>query len=99
MTESKTDEAEPKRIQHATVFVPDGKVKHFVSRFEKYAQTEPKKKRERRHEDMLDPRRHVCAWPRCAGCGRTAPRPIRRTTRPSGGRCGCAGTTATSFRG
>ncbi len=55
VTESQTIDAKPKRIQHATVFVPDGKVKHFVSRFEKYASTRPKKKREPRHEAMLDP--------------------------------------------
>lgn len=53
--ETKTDGAEPKRVQRATVFIPDGKLKHFVSRFEKYVQTMPKKKGERRYEDMLDP--------------------------------------------
>lgn len=45
----------PRRIERATVFVPDGKVKHFVSRFTTYSKTTPKKKGERRHEDMLDP--------------------------------------------
>lgn len=45
----------PRRIERATVFVPDGKVKHFVSRFAAYSKTTPKKKGERRHEDMLDP--------------------------------------------
>jgi hypothetical protein len=55
VTETKTNETEPKRVQHATVFVPDGKVKHFISRFEKYAQAAPKKKGERRHEGMIDP--------------------------------------------
>ena len=55
VTETKNNEAEPKGVQLATVFIPDGKVKHFVSRFEKYAQTAPKKKGERRHEGMLDP--------------------------------------------
>jgi hypothetical protein len=40
--------------QHATVFVPDGQLKHFVECLEKYALETPKKKRERRHEDMLD---------------------------------------------
>ena len=44
-----------KRVQLATVLVPIGKVKHFVSRFARYSSTEPKKKRERRHESMLDP--------------------------------------------
>lgn len=47
--------AEPRRIERATVFVPDGKVKHFVERFAAYAKATPKKKGERRHEDMLDP--------------------------------------------
>ncbi|MCY1082978.1 S8 family peptidase [Archangium lansingense] len=50
-----TDEAKPRRIERATVFVPEGKVKHFVSRFESYAKSTPKKKGERRHEEMLDP--------------------------------------------
>lgn len=50
-----TNEVEPRRIERATVFVPDGKVKHFVTRFEVYAKTTPKVKGERRHEDMLDP--------------------------------------------
>lgn len=40
--------------QYATVFVPDGQLKHFFGRLEKYALETPKKKRERRHEDMLD---------------------------------------------
>lgn len=55
VTQSKTAEPEPKVIQRATVFVPDGKVKHFITRFEAYASTAPKKERERRYEDMLDP--------------------------------------------
>lgn len=50
-----TVEAQPRRIERATVFVPEGKVKHFLKRFESYAKTTPKKKGERRHEDMLDP--------------------------------------------
>jgi hypothetical protein len=50
-----TEEAEPRRIERATVFVPEGKVKHFVTRFERYANTTPKAKGERRHEGMLDP--------------------------------------------
>ncbi|MGK4007058.1 S8 family peptidase [Sorangium sp. So ce1036] len=55
VSHTKTDEPEPRRIERATVFVPDGKVKHFLQRFESYAKTAPKKKGERRHEDMLDP--------------------------------------------
>lgn len=55
VTRSRTDEAEPRVIEKATVFVPDGKVKHFVTRFETYAKTSPKVKGERRHEAMLDP--------------------------------------------
>ncbi|MGQ0508044.1 MAG: S8 family serine peptidase [Myxococcaceae bacterium] len=50
-----TDEPEPRRIERATVFVPEGKVKHFVTRFESYAKKTPKTKGERRHEEMLDP--------------------------------------------
>lgn len=52
---SKTDEPEPRRIERATVFVPEGKVKHFLKRFESYSKTTPKKERERRYEDMIDP--------------------------------------------
>ncbi len=55
VSHTQTNEAVPRRIERATVFVPEGKVKHFVTRFEAYAKTTPKKKRERRHEDMLDP--------------------------------------------
>jgi hypothetical protein len=52
---ARTDEPEPRSIERATVFVPEGKVKHFLSRFETYAKTTPKTKSERRHEDMVDP--------------------------------------------
>ncbi|NNB86453.1 S8 family peptidase [Corallococcus exiguus] len=55
VSQSKTDEPQPRRVERATVFVPDGKVKHFLKRFESYAKTTPKKERERRYEDMLDP--------------------------------------------
>jgi len=55
VSHAQTQEAEPRRIERATVFVPEGKVKHFVTRFENYAKTTPKTKNERRHEDMLDP--------------------------------------------
>jgi len=48
-------EGDPRRVERATVFVPDGKVKHFLNRFETYAKATPKKKGERRHESMLDP--------------------------------------------
>jgi hypothetical protein len=52
---TETDESEPRRVEQAIVFVPDGKVKHFVERFESYAKTKKKVKGERRHEAMLDP--------------------------------------------
>lgn len=55
VSHSKTEEAEPRRIEHATVFVPDGKVKHFLKRFESYSKTTRKKKGERRYQDMIDP--------------------------------------------
>lgn len=55
VSHAQTDGLESKRIERATVFVPEGKVKHFISRFEAYAKTEEKQKGERRHEDMLDP--------------------------------------------
>jgi hypothetical protein len=50
-----SENAAPRLVERATVFVPEGKVKHFVDRFAAYSKTTPKKKRERRHEDMLDP--------------------------------------------
>lgn len=50
-----TDGSRATRVERATVFVPEGKVKHFLKRFAAYAKTAPKKKRELRHEEMLDP--------------------------------------------
>ncbi len=55
VSHSKTDEPEPRRIERATVFVPYGKVKHFLKRFESYSKTTPKSDRERRYEGMIDP--------------------------------------------
>lgn len=55
VSHSKTEGPEPRRIERATVFVPDGRVRHFLERFESYSKTAPKKERERRYEDMLDP--------------------------------------------
>ncbi len=54
VSHTKTDEQEPRHVERATVFVPEGKVKHFLDRFARYANTSPKKKGERRYEDMLD---------------------------------------------
>jgi hypothetical protein len=48
------NDRKPVRVEQATVFVPDGQVKHFVSRFEKYALASAKKPKEIRHEDMID---------------------------------------------
>jgi hypothetical protein len=53
-TEQPGDTEQPVVTERATVFVPDGQVKHFISRFEKYALKAPKKAGERRYEDMLD---------------------------------------------
>lgn len=55
VSHSKTTEAEPRNVERATVFVPDGKVKHFLKRFESYSKTTPKRERERRYEEMIDP--------------------------------------------
>jgi hypothetical protein len=55
VTHERPDEPEPRRIERATVFVPDGKVKHFITRFERYAKDTSKQKGERRYEGMLDP--------------------------------------------
>lgn len=55
VTTSLTNEEQPRRVELATVFVPDGKVGHFLKRFEAYAKTAPKQKGERRYEKMLDP--------------------------------------------
>jgi hypothetical protein len=52
-SEVKTEDG-PETIQRATVFVPDGQLGHYYDRLEKYALETPKKKGERRHEDMLD---------------------------------------------
>lgn len=41
-------------IEKATVLVPEGKVGHFLTRFDEYSKTDEKKKGERRHENMLD---------------------------------------------
>jgi hypothetical protein len=40
-------------IERATVFVPDGQLKHFITRFQEYA-TSRTRKGEPRHKDMLD---------------------------------------------
>lgn len=55
VSHSKTEAPEQPNIERATVFVPDGQVKHFLKRFERYAKTTPKKKGEQRHEGMIDP--------------------------------------------
>lgn len=55
VSHSMSREDQPRRVERATVLVPEGKVKHFLDRFENYAKTTPKNRGERRHEDMLDP--------------------------------------------
>jgi len=40
-------------IEQATVFIPDGQLKHFIARFQEYATTRTKKG-EPRHKDMID---------------------------------------------
>ncbi len=55
VSHSLSDGAQPRRVERATVFVPEGKVKHFIDRFESYAKSGPKAKGEKRHEGMLDP--------------------------------------------
>lgn len=52
--EQQTQDDPPVIVHKATVFVPEGKTKYFVSRFEKYARETPKQAREQRHEDMVD---------------------------------------------
>lgn len=52
--EIETGETDATWLQRGTVFVPDGQLKHFVERLEKYALETPKKPRERRHEDLFD---------------------------------------------
>ena len=42
VSETTSEDAQPRRVEHATVFVPDGKVKHFLERFRTYAKTTPK---------------------------------------------------------
>lgn len=55
VTFKRTDGPNARRIECATVFVPDGKVKHFLDRFDSYSKSTLKQKGERRHEGMLDP--------------------------------------------
>ena len=55
VTYAQSAEGEPRPLERATVFIPDGKLKHFVSRFEAYSRLEPKVKGERRYESMIDP--------------------------------------------
>jgi hypothetical protein len=43
-----------KTTEWATVIIPDGRIKHFLKRFEAYSKAEEKKKGERRYENMLD---------------------------------------------
>ena len=43
------------RTQQATVFVPDGRLRHFLKQLEKYGRTTPKEPRERRYEKVYDP--------------------------------------------
>jgi hypothetical protein len=38
VSHSKTEEPEPRRIERATVFVPDGKVKHFLNRLRRVSE-------------------------------------------------------------
>lgn len=40
--------------QHATVFVPEGQLSHFLGRLEQYGQTTPKQGNEKRHENQFD---------------------------------------------
>ncbi len=42
-------------VQQVAVFVPEGRMGHFLSRLEQYTRTTPKRPRERRHEAMFDP--------------------------------------------
>jgi Subtilase family len=49
------DGDESRRIERATVFVPEGKVNRFINRFDAYSKTEQRAPRERRYENMLDP--------------------------------------------
>ena len=55
VTHEQTQGDPPRAIERATVFVPEGKVSHFIKRFEEYAKTTPKVTNEKRHEAMLDP--------------------------------------------
>ncbi len=55
VTHFDTKDEAPLRVERAMVFVPEGKVKRFITRFDAYAKSTPKEKGERRHEAMLDP--------------------------------------------
>lgn len=45
---------EQKLVQRATVFVPQGEIKHFLQQLERYEMTAPKQPREKRYEDIYD---------------------------------------------
>jgi hypothetical protein len=49
------DGDDSRRIERATIFVPEGKVEKFIGRFDAYSKTEERAPRERRYEKMLDP--------------------------------------------
>ncbi|HFE46546.1 MAG TPA: hypothetical protein ENJ18_13810, partial [Nannocystis exedens] len=36
------------------MFVPEGKIKHYLERLDRYAESRPKKPKERRHENLYD---------------------------------------------
>lgn len=49
------DDSEPKTTkQRAAVFVPEGRLAHFIQQLDSYALTTPKVKREHRHENIYD---------------------------------------------
>jgi hypothetical protein len=51
---TRLEAADGRVTERATVFVPDGAVKHFISRFDQYATERTAKTGEPRHKDMLD---------------------------------------------
>ena len=73
-------------FERATVFVPDGKLGYFISRFEAYATEEPRV--ELRKTRTLSSGSQASGWRRSKRFGLEIRTSSLRRIRPCGGRCG-----------
>jgi hypothetical protein len=83
-------------VQLATVFIPDGALKHFFDRFQQYAE-ERTRKGEPRHKDLVD-RITKLRKATLRALWTDAEVHTLTTERRSGGKSGCVVTTATNSR-